>query len=340
MFEALSDELAGAPSVLVVEDVHWADEATLDVLRVLGRRIESVDALVILTYRDDAVGPVHPVRMLLGDLATAPGLGRVALDPLSPQAVAEMAAGYALDAAELHRLTGGNPFYVHEVLEAGGDQVPATRGRGGLHPRRADERGRPIGAGVGVGGAAGARALGARGGLRRGRGRRWTSAWPAACWSTTTAGRASATSSPGWRSRPSSGRPAGAGCTARCWPRWAIRPEASTRPGWPITPRERTTPLPCCSWRRSPRAVLRRVGAHREAAAQYARALRFAAAQPAAERAELETRLADALYATDDQVESIAARQRAIEDLRDGGRCRAARGTPCAAWSPRTAAAA
>ena len=128
VFEALSDELAGAASVLVVEDVHWADEATLDVLRGLGRRIESVDVLVILTYRDDAVGPVHPVRMLLGDLATAHGLGRVALDPLSPQAVGEMAAGYTLDAAELHRLTGGNPFYVHEVLEAGGEQVPATVG--------------------------------------------------------------------------------------------------------------------------------------------------------------------------------------------------------------------
>ena len=73
VFEALSEELAGPPSVLVVEDVHWADEATLDVLRVLGRRIEGVDALVILTYRDDAVGPVHPVRMLLGDLAHRAG---------------------------------------------------------------------------------------------------------------------------------------------------------------------------------------------------------------------------------------------------------------------------
>ena len=264
VFEALSEELAGPPSVLVVEDVHWADEATLDVLRVLGRRIEGVDALVILTYRDDAVGPVHPVRMLLGDLATAPGLGRVALEPLSPQAVAEMAAGYALDAAELHRLTGGNPFYVHEVLEAGGDRGAGDRGRGGLHPRRADERGRPIGAGVGVGGTAGARAVGARGGLRRGRGRRWTSAWPAACWSTTTAGRASATSWPGWRSRRSSGRPAGAALHARAAGR-AGRSDPGHRPG-PAGPSRRGSGrrrcraaagagrrAPCCGRRCAPR---------------------------------------------------------------------------------------
>ena len=156
--------------MLVVEDVHWADEATLDVLRVLGRRIEGVDALVILTYRDDAVGPVHPVRMLLGDLATAPGLGRVALEPLSPQAVAEMAAGYALDAAELHRLTGGNPFYVHEVLEAGGDRVPATVGEV-VYTRaaRMSEDARSVLESVSVAPPA-PRALGARGGLRRGRG--------------------------------------------------------------------------------------------------------------------------------------------------------------------------
>ena len=67
---------------------------------------------------------------------------------------------------------------------------------------------------------------------------------------------------------------------------------------------------------------------HREAAAQYARALRFAAAQPAARRAELETRLADALYATDDQVESIAARPRAIEHLRAAGDA-VGEGAPC-----------
>ena len=55
MLAALLAELgwAGHPTVLVVEDVHWADEATLDVLRYLARRIEDLPAVLVLTYRDD-----------------------------------------------------------------------------------------------------------------------------------------------------------------------------------------------------------------------------------------------------------------------------------------------
>jgi len=70
--EALHHELErGTTPVLVIEDVHWADEATLDVLRLLGRRIESVRALVIATYRDDELGREHPLRVVVGALATA-----------------------------------------------------------------------------------------------------------------------------------------------------------------------------------------------------------------------------------------------------------------------------
>jgi len=117
---------SGQPTLLILEDVHWADEATLDLLRYLGRRIASMRLLLIATYRDDEVGPKHPFRVVLGDLATAPGIKRMRLTGLSEHTVAEMAAGTGLNAAELHRLTGGNPFFVTEVLAGVGEEVPES----------------------------------------------------------------------------------------------------------------------------------------------------------------------------------------------------------------------
>ena len=61
----------GSEPILVVEDVHWADEATLDVLRLLFGRLAGLPALVVVTYRDDELERTHPLRMLLGDLARA-----------------------------------------------------------------------------------------------------------------------------------------------------------------------------------------------------------------------------------------------------------------------------
>ena len=116
----------GLPLLLVLEDVHWADEATLDVLRVLGRRAGGTPTLVIATYRDDELERDHPLRVLLGDLATSDGVGRLKVEPLSLAAVARLAEGHQVDPASLHRLTSGNPFYVTEALAAGGDDVPAT----------------------------------------------------------------------------------------------------------------------------------------------------------------------------------------------------------------------
>ncbi len=114
------------PLLLILEDVHWADEATLDVLRVLGRRVRGSAAMVIATYRDDELERKHPLRVLLGDLATTDGVRRLHVEPLSAGAVAQMAEGRAVDPAALYRLTSGNPFYVIEALAAGGQEVPAT----------------------------------------------------------------------------------------------------------------------------------------------------------------------------------------------------------------------
>ena len=125
---ALLRELATeAPTVVVIEDVHWADEGTLDVLRLLGRRLRSSPALVVASYRDDALARDHPLRLVLGELATGDAASRLRLQPLSAEAVAGLAEPHGVDGDALYRATGGNPFFVSEVLAAGGlGDVPQT----------------------------------------------------------------------------------------------------------------------------------------------------------------------------------------------------------------------
>jgi len=122
---AVIEELARrpAPTVLIIEDAHWADGATLDVLRHVTRRISELPAVLILTYRDAEVGVNHPMRGLLGGLAGAP---RLPLSPLSADAVTELAADSTVDAEALFQLTDGNPFFVTEVLASPGVRVPPT----------------------------------------------------------------------------------------------------------------------------------------------------------------------------------------------------------------------
>jgi DNA-binding CsgD family transcriptional regulator/tetratricopeptide (TPR) repeat protein len=126
VFAAVLEELAAQqPSVLVVEDVHWADDATLDVLGFTARRVEPLGAVLVVTMRDDEIDPRHPLQRLLGALAGCP-VHRVALPPLSPRAVRALAAGTGRDAAALHALTRGNPFFVTEALAVSGGAVPVS----------------------------------------------------------------------------------------------------------------------------------------------------------------------------------------------------------------------
>ena len=114
------------PTVVVFEDVHWADEATLDVLRLLGRKIEAVPALVLASYRDDQLDLSHPLRIVIGELATGEAVDRLKLESLSPAAVAKLAEPHGVDADELYGKTAGNPFFVTEALAAGEDEIPQT----------------------------------------------------------------------------------------------------------------------------------------------------------------------------------------------------------------------
>ncbi|ORW92548.1 helix-turn-helix transcriptional regulator [Mycolicibacter terrae] len=113
----------GNPSVWVIEDLHWADGAALDLLRYVARRLDTLPMLVLASYRDDQIGPTHPLAVLLGDVATWATVTRMALAPLSAAAVAVLAAGSGINAHALYRLTGGNAFFVTELLAAGPDAL-------------------------------------------------------------------------------------------------------------------------------------------------------------------------------------------------------------------------
>jgi DNA-binding CsgD family transcriptional regulator/tetratricopeptide (TPR) repeat protein len=132
----------GEKHVLVIEDLQWADEATLEVLAYLARRLDALPLLILVTYRDgDDASP--SLARILGSIATLPVVLQLPLEPLTRAGVGRLAEGGHVDIDELHRISGGNPFYVKEVLDTGGDGIPvsvldAVRARVAL----LDERGR------------------------------------------------------------------------------------------------------------------------------------------------------------------------------------------------------
>ena len=113
-------------TVLVVEDVHWADEATLDLLRFLARRITKLSVLLLVTFRDDALSPQDPLRLALGELSSQRVTRRIDLPPLTSAGVRRLAEGTTYSPDELYELTGGNPFFVVEVLSDHGTEIPAS----------------------------------------------------------------------------------------------------------------------------------------------------------------------------------------------------------------------
>jgi DNA-binding CsgD family transcriptional regulator/tetratricopeptide (TPR) repeat protein len=128
LFGALLRQVSepGTLDVVVIEDVHWADEATVDLLRFLGRRLRDAPVLLITTYRDEDLAAGDPLRAALGEIARQRTTRRVEIAPLSAAAVQILASSSGLDPGELYRLTGGNPFYVTEVVQAGLGAVPAS----------------------------------------------------------------------------------------------------------------------------------------------------------------------------------------------------------------------
>ena len=289
LFAALLDELdrGARPQVVVVEDAHWADEATLDLLVFLGRRMERTRALLIVTYRDDELAVDHPLRGVVGRLPPE-AVRRLRLPPLSEAAVAELARRAGRPAAGLRSLTGGNPLLVTEVLAAADAGVPLTvrdlvlARFGGLPadaqevvrlvavvPTRAElwlleAAARPAPSAVEAGVSAGLLVAGADGGRVPPR------AAPAG-------GRGLAVG-PG----PPGAEPAGAGGAGR-----RHRTGRSTSPGWSTTPARPATPRPCCGTRRRRPGRRRRSRPTARPSGTTGRRWPHAGRLPAAARAEL-----------------------------------------------------
>jgi len=113
------------PTVIVFEDIHWADEATLDFIKFFARRITQLRCLFILSYRDDEVHSGHPLRNLIGQLPRD-SFSRLELTNLSKEAVKKMALAKGYDGDYVFKMTAGNPFYVNEVLASYSMEVPES----------------------------------------------------------------------------------------------------------------------------------------------------------------------------------------------------------------------
>ena len=120
-FRALSDKKE--MSLIVFEDIHWADEATFDFIKFFCRRIVQLRCLFLLTYRDDEVNSRHSLRKVLADIS-ADVFSRVQLMPLSREAVHRLADAKGFDADNVYSISGGNPFYVNEILASYSPGIP------------------------------------------------------------------------------------------------------------------------------------------------------------------------------------------------------------------------
>jgi DNA-binding CsgD family transcriptional regulator len=127
LFDAVLEELrrATAPLLVVIEDTHWADDATLDLIRFVGRRIERTKALLVLSFRDDEVNASHPLRRVIGELPSA-AVVRLPLQRLSPAAVTALALQAGRSPAGVYAATQGNPFFVTELLRHPAEQPPPS----------------------------------------------------------------------------------------------------------------------------------------------------------------------------------------------------------------------
>jgi ATP/maltotriose-dependent transcriptional regulator MalT len=109
--------------IIVFEDIHWADEATLDFIKFFARRIALLHCLFILTYREDEIYSGHPLRSVQGHLPPD-SFTLLKLSPLSAEAVEKLAAEKGYNGKDVYNISGGNPFYVNEILAGYSVGVP------------------------------------------------------------------------------------------------------------------------------------------------------------------------------------------------------------------------
>ena len=130
LFSAVLNSLQNSerPTIVVCEDFHWADRASLDLLKFLGRRIAFSPVMLVISYRDDEVTEKHPLGQVIGELPS--GIcKRVELEPLSQSSVTQLAEDANMDGVKLFKMTNGNPFFVTEVINSQqgfDDDVPVS----------------------------------------------------------------------------------------------------------------------------------------------------------------------------------------------------------------------
>lgn len=127
IFDAVFADLGATPTVLAIDDLQWADQGTIDMLRFVLRRIHRCPLLVVGIAREEEVHPAHPMRTLLADVARSASAHLVSLEPLTLDGVRELAGEQTIDSAWLHRITGGNAFFVTEMLDHPTGDLPTTR---------------------------------------------------------------------------------------------------------------------------------------------------------------------------------------------------------------------
>ena len=110
---------------MVLEDLHWADRASRDLIAFLARTLRSGRVMLVASYRSDELHRRHPLRPLLGELVRLPGIERLELAPFSRAELVEhlvAITGVPLAADQLERVyerSEGNPFYAEQLLAAG-----------------------------------------------------------------------------------------------------------------------------------------------------------------------------------------------------------------------------
>ena len=315
--EALMRRLAEPGlAIMVIEDAHLADEATLDVLRIVARRIDLLPALIVVTFRDDELDRRHPLRVLLGELALGNRAVRIQVEPLSYSAVAALGEPHGVDVHELTERRTATLSSSPRSSRRATPRFPTPCGTQSSHaypgcpraPRKCSKPSRlsrPTAS-------SGCWRLSYLIQLRRSR-----TAWQPGCCAPSPTGCVSGTSSHAELSRTPSPAPVASRSTVaqslhspsgRLW----ISRGSYTTPTRSPTRSGASLRTPAAE-----RAAL--VGAHREAADNCARVLRFRSLIPRAEQLELLERRAHECYLTDDNSEALAAMQAALEGYRDLG---------------------
>jgi predicted ATPase len=144
LFGAILGALARQSTVVLVEDLHWVDDASADFLLYAGRRLDRVPTLLIVTYRNDESRSNAKLTRLIGEFARLGVARRVAVGSLSESGVAAMVAGSGLDPGEVFGQTSGNPFFVTECLAAGSSRPGTVRDAVLARAARLSARGRRV----------------------------------------------------------------------------------------------------------------------------------------------------------------------------------------------------